>query len=234
MSRLRVDWCSSEAARYAVLRWHYSETMPPIKTVRVGVWWDDVFKGAVIFSRPCRNQHKMFKLSPTEVCELARVALDRHEGFHVTAVVARAIKLLKQRCPALRLVVSFADPAEGHLGRIYQAGNWLYTGRSAPVRTLVHQGKKIHRRKFTGASFDNPRSKPPVGSVWVAVPGKHRYLMPLDRAMRRQVEPLAQPYPQPADALTEGAGLQPGQAVRPRPSASDEPAAVVPTAEAAP
>ena len=221
MSRLSVDWCSSEAARYAVLNWHYSQTMPVVKTVRLGVWWDGVFKGAVIFSRPCRNQHLMFGLKQEEVCELARVALDRHEGFHVTAVVARATRKLQERCPALRLVVSFADPAEGHLGRIYQAGNWIYTGKSAPARMLVHQGKKLHRRHYTGSTFDNPKATPPPGSVWIPVPGKHRYIMPLDRRMRRAVLKLQKPYPRPADALTEGAEHQLGEAVRPRPSASE-------------
>lgn len=221
MSRLRVDWCSTPAARFAVEHWHYSGTLPVVKTVRLGVWWDEQFKGAIVFSRPCRNQHLMFGLRPEEVSELGRVALDRHEGFHVTEAVARALRLLKQRCPGLRLVVSFADPAEGHLGRIYQAGNWIYTGTSAPARMLVHQGRKLHRRHYTGSTFDNPKAKPPPGSVWVPVPGKHRYVMPLDRRMRRQVLKLRKPYPQPADALTEGAGPQPGEAVRPRPSASE-------------
>jgi len=221
VSRLRVDWCSNEAATYAVKRWHYSRTMPVVKTVRLGVWWDDQFKGAVIFSRPCRNQHLMFGLRPEEVCELGRVALDGHEGFHVTAVVSRALKKLRERCPRLRLVVSFADPAEGHLGRIYQAGNWIYTGTSAPARMLVHQGKKLHRRHYTGSTFDNPKATPPRGSVWIPIPGKHRYVMPLDRRMRKQVLKIAKPYPQPADALTEGAEHQLGEAVRPRPSASE-------------
>lgn len=222
MSRLRVDWCSTQATKFAVERWHYSECMPiQVKTVRLGVWWDGQFKGALIFSRPCRNQHLMFDLRPEEVCELARVALDRHDGFHVTEVVAQALKKLRKRCPKLRLVVSFADPIQGHVGRIYQAGNWIYTGTSAPARMLVHQGKRLHRRYYTGRNFGHPRATPPRGSVWVPVPGKHRYVMPLDRRMRKQVLKLSKPYPRPADALTEGAGHQPGEAVRPRPSASE-------------
>lgn len=220
MSRLRVEWCSVQAARFAVERWHYTGTLPPIKTVRVGVWWDEQFAGAVIFSRPCRNQHRSYRLRPEQVCELGRVALGQHEGFHVTAVVSRAIKLLKQRCPGLRLIVSFADPAQGHLGRIYQAGNWIYTGRSAPARVLVHRGKRLHRRHYTGSTFGSPKATPPPGSVWVSVPGKHRYLYPLDKPMRRAIRKLALPYPQPADALAEGAEHQLGLAVRPRPSAS--------------
>ncbi|HBP17397.1 MAG TPA: protein Mom [Planctomycetes bacterium] len=220
MSRLVVDWCSTKAATFAVKRWHYSRTMPVVKTVRLGVWWEGRFKGAVIFSRPCRNQHLMFGLRPEEVAELGRVALDRHEGFHVTAVVAKALKKLRLRCPDLRLVVSFADPAEGHVGRIYQAGNWIYTGTSAPARMLVHQGKRLHRRHYTGSTFDHPKATPPPGSVWIPIPGKHRYVMPLDRRMRKQVLRLSKPYPQHADALTEGAEDQLGEVVRPHPSAS--------------
>jgi hypothetical protein len=127
--------------------------------------------------------------------------------------------MLKRRCPDLRLIVSFADPAEGHVGRIYQAGNWVYTGESAGARMLAHQGKKFHRRNYTGANFGKKRAKLPPGSVWVSVPGKHRYLMSLDRRMRKQVEQLRKPYPQPADALVEGAGSQPGEAVQACPSA---------------
>ena len=218
-----------KAARYAVTHWHYSRTMPIAKTVRLGVWWEDQFKGAVIFARACRNQHVMFGVKKEEVCELARVALDDHDGFHVTAVVARALKKLKARCPALRVVVSFADPAEGHAGGIYQAGNWIYLGASTPVSVLVHQGRKIHRRKYTGTAFGRPRQTPPAGSVWIKTPGKHRYAYPLDRAFRRRLHKRAQPYPpltstnHPADALTEGAEHQLGQAVRSRPSASPPP-----------
>jgi len=227
VNRLRVEWCSPKAARYAVLNWHYSQTMPIAKTVRLGVWWDDVFKGAVIFARACRNQHLMFGIKKEEVCELARVALDDHAGFHVTAVVARALKKLRQRCPGLRVVVSFADPSEGHRGGIYQAGNWIYLGRSAPVQVLMHQGKKLHRRNYTGVAFGRPKATPPRGSVWVTTPGKYRYVYPLDRPTRRRLVKQSQPYPElnPADALAEGAEHQLGQAVRPRPSASEPPLA---------
>jgi hypothetical protein len=223
VSRLRIDWCTTDAARFACGRWHYTGSTHPIKPVQVGVWWDGKFAGVVVFARPARNQHVMFGLRPEQVCELARVALDRHEGFHVTEVVAQALRMLKQRCPKLRLVVSFADPVQGHVGRIYQAGNWIYSGTSASARVLVHQGKRLHRRYFTGSTFGNPAPKPPKGSVWVPVPGKHRYLMPLDRRMRRQIERIRKPYPQHADAQVEGAEHQLGEAVQARPSASEEP-----------
>jgi hypothetical protein len=38
---LKVDFCSYEAAKYAVEHWHYSKTMPAGKTVKIGAWEDD-------------------------------------------------------------------------------------------------------------------------------------------------------------------------------------------------
>jgi hypothetical protein len=222
MDRLRVDYCSVEAARFAVLRWHYSRTMIIGKSVRMGVWWDGQFRGAVIFSLPARNAHIMFGLANTEICELTRVALDKHAGeFHVTEIMARALKLLKQQCPGIRVVVSFADPAQGHEGKIYQAANFYYTGTSANAKALIDKnGKKLHRRAYTGVNFGNPRMPLPKGAQWIDVPPKHRYVMPMDKAMRRKLAKVARPYPTHADAQQRDPGHHPGQEVRSLPSAS--------------
>jgi hypothetical protein len=45
--------------------------------------------------------------------------------------------------------------------------------------------------------------------VAVAVPGKHRYLMPLDDDMRARILPLAKPYPKRAkQAMTDDQSAQ--------------------------
>ena len=46
---LHLDFCSHEAAKYAVMRWHYSRRMPKSKLVRIGVWEDKKFSGAIIY-----------------------------------------------------------------------------------------------------------------------------------------------------------------------------------------
>lgn len=46
---LKLDWCSHEAAKYAVEHWHYSKCMPKSKLAKVGVWEDDRFIGVVMF-----------------------------------------------------------------------------------------------------------------------------------------------------------------------------------------
>lgn len=209
---LRLDWCSHEAAKYAVEHWHYSKTMPIGKIVKIGVWEDDCYVGCVLFARgntPTLGDR--YNLSMTEVCELVRVALTDHKA-PVTKIVAIAIKFLKKQSPGLRLIVSFADPAQGHHGGIYQGGNWSYTGQSDPSWQWLHDGRWKHNREITSGAFGGKRKV----ANYAMLPkretlGKHRYLYPLDSAMREQIAPLSKPYPKRATSIDSDApGVQPG------------------------
>jgi len=178
------------------MTWHYSHRMPTGKLVKLGVWWAGAFVGAAIFARACKNAGLFLGIEQTEICELSRVALDKHEGFFVTEVVAAALRKLRRACPGLRVVVSFADTGQGHEGRIYQAGNWLYAGRSEPQSELRNtEGKTLHKRSYTGGNYGRPRAAIPAGYVWAKTASKHRYYMPLDGKMRKQLLQIAQPYP---------------------------------------
>lgn len=195
---LVVDWCSHDAGRYAVKHWHYSGVLPTGKLVRLGAWEDGEFVGAVIFSRGASPYlGRRYELDATEHCELTRVALREH-ATPVTAIVARALRFLRDANPGLRLVVSFADPSQGHHGGIYQAGNWIYTGQSSPVVEYKIGGRWRHTR---GAYWHPDRTTAQRRTM----PGKHRYLMPLDRAMRRLVSAEALPPPPPATTVAASA-----------------------------
>ena len=193
---LKLDWCSYKAAKFAVETWHYSKCMPSGKTVKVGVWESGRFIGAVIFGRGANcNMLKPFNLNQEEGCELVRIALCRHINT-VSKIVSVALRFLKINSPALRLIVSYADPDQGHSGGIYQAGNWLYTGASARAVKVFYNGKWSHKKTVDDSGIDqaNLRKK--------TVCGKHRYLMPLDKAMRKQIQPLSKPYPKRASSET--------------------------------
>lgn len=214
---LRLDWCSAEAARFACEHWHYSKSLPAPPRVHVGVWEDGVFKGAILFSRGAsQNLLKPYRLKQTEGCELTRVALKDHKT-PVSRMVSIAIKLLKKHSPGLRLIVSFADPMQGHLGAIYQAGNWIFSGMTSPDYFHVDKtGKKWHSRQVrkNGApvrQFGEYRLTPnPKEMTCVSTLGKYRYLMPLDGEMRNQVEPLRKPYPKRAASIeSDAAGVHP-------------------------
>lgn len=188
------------------MRWHYSHRMPQAKLVTFGAWEAGDFIGAVIFGRGATSDlGKPYGLSQTECAELVRVALRKHEN-HVTAVIARSLRQLKAGSPGLRLIISFADPEHGHRGGIYQAGNWIYLGPSQVSLEWSVQGRRIHARQISHRLHGRPslpgesrleyvrRTMDPNAEAALPAP-KHRYAYPLDRAMRRQLAPLAKPYP---------------------------------------
>jgi hypothetical protein len=192
---LRLDWCTHEAAKYACLNWHYSKTVPTGKPFRIGAWENGTFVGCIFFgSGASAALGTPYGLTTFQVCELVRVALSKH-GNTVTRMISIAIRMLKKENPGLKLVVSFADPFNGHHGGIYQGGNWIYAGDSSPSQSWkLPDGTYAHDRRFSGSGWNAPK-KPPIGAVKIRVPGKHRYLMPLDDEMRRRIEPLRKPYP---------------------------------------
>ena len=182
---LKVDWATHEAAKYACLNWHYSRSIPKSKLVKIGVWESDKFIGVVIFGvGGNRFLSSPYGIEQTEACELVRVALTSHES-NVSQILSRCFKMIKKQFPTMRLVISFADPVEGHHGGIYQAGNWIYSGTSKESKEVFFKGKWVKRVDSTRGHF-GPKRK---------TPGKYRYLMPLDKKMRKQILPLAQPYP---------------------------------------
>lgn len=201
---LRIDWATHEAARHAVENWHYSKVLPVPPLVKVGVWESGNFVGVVIFSRGANNNLlKPFGLDHTSGCELTRIALTIH-ATPVSRIVRLAIAFLKKRNPGLRLVVSFADPSMSHHGGVYQAGNWIYTGQQPPtIEFVAPDGKQWHGRMVSKDGRKKVQGQ--YRKCWrydqcrpVEKPGKHRYLMPLDEAMRDQIAPLAKPYPKRA------------------------------------
>lgn len=197
---LRVDFCSHEAAKYAVEKWHYSRTMPVGKLIKVGAWEDNQFVGCVIYGRG-GNQFlgQQYGLEQVQVCELVRIALRDHVT-PVSQITTQTIKMVKSDNPGMRLIVSFADQRQGHHGGIYQAMNWIYVGRGQGTFEFFHNGKWKHNREITSGAFGKGRKILDYSSLPKREsPGKHKYLYPLDRAMRRQIEPLAKPYPKRAD-----------------------------------
>ena len=199
MTELAVAPCSRAAAEFAVLRWHYSQVMPAGRLVTFGVWESGVFIGAVIFGRGANhNMGGPYGLTQAQVAELVRVALTDHAA-PVSQIVAAVLRKLHATNPGLRLVVSYADPAEGHHGGIYQAGNWIYTGKSTPQADLIVDGKPMHKRTahslYGTASPEKITARSGKRAEWSPVYWKHTYLMPLDRPMRRRVEKRRRPAP---------------------------------------
>lgn len=175
--------------------------MPVPPLVKIGVWENDKFIGVVIFSRGASsNLSKPYGLTQTECCELTRIALKNH-STPVSKILKFAIKFLKKNSPSLKLIVSFADPNQGHHGGVYQATNWIYSGKtSSTYKYFDKNGREWHSRQVSEKGFNIQQGQirktvKPSECTKIFQEGKHRYLMPLDNITNKKVELLRQPYP---------------------------------------
>ena len=150
------------------------------------------------------NISKPYGLKQTECVELTRIALRDH-ATPVSKIIARAIKMLKQQSPGLRLLVSYADTGHGHHGGIYQATNWIYEGYFDGEKSVIVNGRLMHRRQ----AYSLYGTTRPVGSINLSASGKHKYLFPLDDEMRAKIAPLAKPYPKSTRVKKQDAGHHP-------------------------
>lgn len=211
MTELLVAPTTRLAVEHAVLRWHYSARMPTGRLWSRGVWENGNYIGAVVYGRGANDRMlRPYNLRQSEGCELVRVALREHTA-PVTQIVAETLRQLRLSNPGLRLVVSYADPVQGHVGRIYQAGGWFYLGTSVDQTEWVVSGVQRHARSISAlrasAAGTSKAIKPGEARVdWlrrcydphaypVTTPGKHRYVMPLDRQMRRLLSKQRLQYP---------------------------------------
>lgn len=198
-ANLRIDWATHEAAKYACENWHYSRSIPSA-SVKVGAWENGTFIGVVIFGRGAASEiGSPYGLPQDRICELVRVALKKHQT-PTSKILALALRFLKMANPNLRMVVSFADTAQGHHGGIYQATGWIYEGTKEYHAYRVN-GKVVHPKTLHskygkgGQSVEWLRKNIDPNADRVHGQGKHKYIMPLDEDMRQRIMPLAKPYP---------------------------------------
>jgi hypothetical protein len=202
---LFLAFCDHREAKAACIRWHYSGKMPVGKTVKIGVWEDGKFIGVLVFtSGSCGVGYigRGLGIRGTYVCELQRVALGKHQA-PVSRIIAIGIRIIRKMFPRMRLIVSYADPAEGHHGGIYQAGGWLYVGQTAAAPMWKdRRGRLRHDRSCTPTGWSKHKGRMSRCAKQsecerVERPPKYRYFYPLDEEIREKVAPRVVPYPKP-------------------------------------
>ena len=204
---LKVDWASHQAAKFACENWHYSKSIPVGKLVKVGAWENGKFIGVVLFGRGANNNMlKPFGLKADEGCELVRIALTNHDS-PVSKILSIALKFLRKQSPKLKLVVSYSDCDQDHHGGIYQATNWIYDGKhnAGSIGAFIINGKKTHPKsvhsKGVKQSIEAVRERLDPNATVFYTKGKHRYLMPLNKAIKRKLALRSQPYPKRVEGV---------------------------------
>jgi hypothetical protein len=198
-TELKIDWASYASASFACKKWHYSSCTPKSKQIWLGVWEEGKFIGVISFGRSStRYLGDAYGLKTTECAELTRVALDRHRT-PVSRMLAICFRMVKKQSPGIRLIVSLADPGQDHIGGIYQAGGWVYVGRSSAMTQYLYRQKWRNDTPLMRALKTNPSLKNSLPRR--TIEGKHKYLMPLDPEIRSKIDFLKKPYPKRASGV---------------------------------
>lgn len=194
---MRLEIASSKAIKYACMNFHYAKAVP-VNTFGYSVFSEkNEWCGVVLFSLGAnKNLSKFFNLNQGEVVELVRMALN---GKHNTTskVLALSIKLLKKQLPLAKIIVSYADGEQGHIGVIYQATNWIYTGESQQ-KTMLVNGEKTHKKSIYSKYGHNSLEKlktQGINAKWVMTAPKMRYIYPIDKTLVPLCKSLSKPYP---------------------------------------
>ena len=165
-----------------ILNVHYAKRCPSI-SYAYGLFDGEEMIGCCTFGSPaspslvkgvCNGEYKK------EVIELNRLVLRHNKPNEASFLVSRALKLL----PKPKVVVSYADTAQGHAGIIYQATNFFFTGTSKP-RTDIDTGDAHSRHYDKNTDYSKRKYRS----------AKHRYIFFVGSKVEKKNRLRALKYP---------------------------------------
>lgn len=173
----QVKYVNRKDCEEYLLHIHYARRWPQM-TYAFGLFFKAELCGVITYGETTSAQLRMNLAGlvfETNIIELSRLCLKYNRPNEASLLVGRSIKLL----PKNKIIVSFADTAQGHLGCVYQAANFLYTGLNCPREQFRIKGKdNLHALSITkGFTRDELREK--YGNEncqYEAVSRKHRYV----------------------------------------------------------
>lgn len=200
-SRCHIAAVSYDTATQVLSTEHYIGT-PGATSVALGLYVDHVIAGVITFGTIPRNNAEAIcgPLNARQVMELTRLACYEWAPRNSESwLIAQAFQWLRANRSDVTILVSYADGSVGHVGTIYQATNWIYTGASTNDYVYHCDSGDILHPRTTGRM----RNDLPPGR-WRPSAAKHRYVTFLcspskRRQLRRALRWPALPYPKPND-----------------------------------
>jgi len=197
---LQVQPIPLQVAKRLLVRHHYLHSFPGGTQLAFGVFRSSRLMGAVALGVGPFNAHSLVESATIRDClTLSRLwladELPPNSESRVLGVVIRALK----RHTTLKFLITYADPIQGHVGTIYQATGWVYTGLSETMPLYdAGDGRARHSRSLSHAFGTHSlkhfqRLGVPIKRL--GQPAKHRYVFFLDSAWRSGLRVPALPYP---------------------------------------
>lgn len=201
---MRVELASYKAVKLACRNFHYSKSVPS-HGLSFSVFNDKNEWCGVIIYAPGANSNisKPYNLARGEVIELVRVALNGKQS-NVTQPLAKTLRELRKYAPTIKLVVSYADTEQEHVGTIYQAANFYYEGTTTVGAKLgfIINGRKVHSRTIgkrgVPQTLEAVRKFFDRNAEMHTNKGKHKYIYPLVPQLVPMCKERHKPFPKRA------------------------------------
>ena len=165
---LTVQPCKPGVASEVVVREHYLHRRPPIS--HAFLLMDSLrVAGACTYGTPASRQLQISacRTDPGAVIELNRLWVHDDQPRNTeTWFVSRTLRMLPPR-----IVVSYADTAQGHIGYVYRALSWRYAGwtdmdRRTPRFDYVPTTPGAHSREAFRSGWSTRERRKPKVKYW--------------------------------------------------------------------
>lgn len=201
---MRLETASNKAIKYACMNFHYAKSIP-VNTFGFSVFNDEnEWCGVVLYgSGASNNLGKQLNLKQGQYLELVRMALNGKQKY-TSQVLSKSIKLLTKKNPLIKAIISFADNGQNHIGIIYQATNFYYTGEFKGDKEYLYNGKWLHPRSMSSINGSRAKDKLPKGTIVRDSSSKYRYIYPIDKKLIPLCKSLSKEYPKNAELVHKG------------------------------
>jgi len=202
LSRIEMQEIPHKLAKDIIIKNHYSHTFPAAE-LYLGFYIDGKLNTVVLYGQSTAS--KMADSLPGKYWELVRLFSFDWAGKNMESYcIGKSIRYIKEKYKNIKVLVSFADPEQGHDGTIYQATNWLYCGKSQPDEWYIVDGEKIHPRSMVakyGTRSEGKLKEMGIEFERKLLTGKHRYVYILgnnkkeNRYLKSKLKYDVLPYP---------------------------------------
>jgi hypothetical protein len=200
LHQLRVMAIPNSVAKQVMRRHHYLHSIPGGTSLAFGVFKGGKLVGVVTLGVGSVNGYRLFDGADRGDClTLTRLWLADELPSNSESRVLGIIRRSLRRHTDVKFLVTYADPSHGHVGTIYQAAGWLYTGLSQQTPLYdVGDGRARHSRSFSqeyGTRSARHFALEGVEVRQLPVSPKHRYVLFLDQGWADRLRIPVLPYP---------------------------------------
>jgi hypothetical protein len=183
----RIKPIPNKLAQEVVVKEHYLHRKAPC-SFAFGLFLEDALYGVIMYgtpsSAPLRRGIAGLE-NASNVIELTRLWIDdRVPKNGESYLIGRTLKLLNKE-----IVVSFADASQNHIGIVYQATNWIYTGLSAKRTDWTVAGMEGKHGQTIADKYKTSKQIREIFGDRFSLqprPRKHRYIYLRAKGKRRE------------------------------------------------